>query len=509
MSKRTRKKPPPPPGPQGAGQAKARAPRRTRGARSRRPAWVNLLVVAVAIGAIYLVGVSLSPSIPDIPDPDTDSMTPPVARSFREARRAVVAEPQSGQAWGHYGAVCDAHERFEDAAYCYEIARELDPRDFRWVYFLAVTRDYLGAPEEVVVPLFESAAAMRPDYPALQYRYGDALVRLGMQAEATAAYRRVTELRPNLAIGHFGLGQSLLAQGENEDAVFHLERAVEMEPKDGAAMAALARGYSVLGQDEKAEETGELARDLQAVRALPDAARLEVVKLAMDPDSVVARAQTYMSRSDFANAISELELFLEMSPDHAVVHYLLGACFAGTNQVQPAIEEFSTALRLKPDLSDADFEWGNLLARRRQFDEALEHYLRALEHEPENADIHAKVGLVYEIQREAPASLRAYGQAAKFAPANPAYNVKFGKALMGAGDLTGAERHFRAALDVRPDDPNTLLQYGLVLERLGRIDEAQEQFVRAVELDPMHVAKRYLDRSRDREAGDHRVRRRR
>ena len=80
----------------------------------------------------------------DIPDPTASDMEPRVRACVDTARRAVQSKPESALAWGEFGTVCDAHSFHEAAVVCYQQARTLAPRDFRWAYFAAIVADGLG-----------------------------------------------------------------------------------------------------------------------------------------------------------------------------------------------------------------------------------------------------------------------------------------------------------------------------------------------------------------------------
>lgn len=64
-------------------------------------------------------------------------MEPQVAAKVSEAREAVLAGPESSEAWGRFGMTLHAHRLEGDAAVCYRRAAELSPGEFRWHYLLA------------------------------------------------------------------------------------------------------------------------------------------------------------------------------------------------------------------------------------------------------------------------------------------------------------------------------------------------------------------------------------
>ncbi|MDX1389991.1 MAG: hypothetical protein R3344_12420, partial [Acidobacteriota bacterium] len=100
-------------------------------------AWLRWTVPAAAVVAVALFayfGYRSLPEEPDweIPDPDLAGMPAPVVRALTSARDAVEAQPASDLAWGHLGAVCDAHHLYDCAAEAYRKAHLIAPKRFEW-----------------------------------------------------------------------------------------------------------------------------------------------------------------------------------------------------------------------------------------------------------------------------------------------------------------------------------------------------------------------------------------
>ena len=193
---------------------------------------VIAVVLVVSIGVWKLEGGddAIQPASVSLPNPDTSSMTVPVARTIREARAAALAQPDSADAVGRLGQVYHAHWLYDAAAACYEIAHKLAPENFRWVYLLAGAEELRGADGERVDELFREAIRLLPRYPPVYVRHADALLRIGRWAEARDAYAAAIERDPELAMGQRGLGQAALLMGDGAMAVEHLEQAARLEP---------------------------------------------------------------------------------------------------------------------------------------------------------------------------------------------------------------------------------------------------------------------------------------
>jgi len=69
------------------------------------------------------------------------------------------------------------------------------------------------------------------DNSTLLYKQGEALALQGKIPEAIGIFKKVTEISPYYALGHYGLGKAYLhLQGKRDDAVKELRKAAELDP---------------------------------------------------------------------------------------------------------------------------------------------------------------------------------------------------------------------------------------------------------------------------------------
>ena len=290
------------------------------------------------------------------------------ARAIGKAREAALAQPDSHEAVGRLGQVWHAHWLHDAAAACYEIARELAPEDFRWVYLLAGVEEIRGADGERVDQLFRAATRLAPRFPPVYVRHGDALLRLGRWSEARDAYTAAIERDPKLALGHRGLGQAALLLGDGPAAVEHLEQAARLEPEDRIAQVALARAFTLVDRSEQGAEATRKAQTFTAEARLPDPIFFDMQNLAVDPETLRARA----ARKQRANQLA----------------------FGG--DFDAALLEFERAARLAPRDPEIEHNWGTVLLRRGDLEEARRHFKKAIELNPQSADSLYNLGVVLE-----------------------------------------------------------------------------------------------------------------
>jgi tetratricopeptide (TPR) repeat protein len=304
----------------------------------RSKLWIGavVLVAGAALGkwasdgglALTDAGSGPAPESSDVPTLATQGMEPRVAAALEAARRDVLADLRSSAAWGRYGIVLDAHDLDVEATAAYRVAHRLDPKEFRWVYFLGRTSEFGGgAGEEAAETLFLDAISLRPDYAPTYVRLGDNLVRQGRIEEARDAFKRALELDPGLGKAHRGLGQAQLALGHAPEALPHLERAAQLVPQDGAAQASLARAYTLTGDRTRAREAAERSRTLDQIHTFPDPVTLEVGDAGTSASVCFRRARELMEFGNFRAAIPNLRIALENLTQNPFIHSRLGRCY--------------------------------------------------------------------------------------------------------------------------------------------------------------------------------------
>ena len=337
----------------GGGPARRSGPAAPRRAR-RLVRWIALGIVVVlagAAGGYFMLTPAARPGPSfnwPLPDPDLARMQPRVAERIRKAREVVLSRPESAEAWGRLGAVCDVHDLIDAAAPCYRWAQALSPQDYRWPYLLGYVREQQGADVAEITELFEQAARLEPRFPPTFFRLGDALMREGKTRKACDAYRRALDLYPTLAIVHRSLGQALIAAGDAQAALRHLEHALEYGQEDGAVYAAMARAYTQLGRPEDAEAAAARSARAPIALALPDPLRYEIGKLGISSWHCSERADALIQAGDYAAAIDQLEIVREQLPDNPKVHYRLGFALEKLGRTNEAITAYRHVIRIDP-----------------------------------------------------------------------------------------------------------------------------------------------------------------
>ena len=443
--------------------------------------WKGRRVARITPAVIVLAGMAwlhCSPAPPEssssesadetgIPSPDPTGMEPRVADRINQAREAVLGDP-TAEAWGHYGEVCHAHFLYVEAAACYRKAVSLSPGDARWAYLQALVGEQVGTEPDRVIDGLRAAADLNPRYPAVHYRLGVALGRAGRLEEAKAAYLKAIDLDADFAVAHRGVGQVLLSMGDIGGAVEHLDRAVNLVPADGAAQTALAQAYSRQGLSERSAQALDQAENLQPIEQFSDPIQDRMNSLAISATACTNRARSLMARGDFASAIPELKIVLEVAPTDAQAQLDIGTAYLNSSKPDLAIAHLGKAIDLKDDLIGAYVKLGWLLMSRNQLDESVELIRRGLAKAPEDARLLGGLAMVLTRRGELDEAITRCEKAVALAPESADLQTICGAAMFEKGDVEQAVRYYREALRLVPNHPEARRRLDQALEKLDR-----------------------------------------
>ena len=346
---------------------------------------------------VVFVSCKATPSSPELqplpPPPPLETLDAPVREQFQNRYDFVVQLRQNekssaeslGWAFGELGQLYHAYQHFDEARSCYQNARLLDPREFRWPY-------YLGHVERIQGDLaasdaaFESALAMRPDDVALIVWMAENDLDSQRFDAAATRFEAAIERDPGCVRAFLGRGRVEVERGDDALAILYLEAALAEQEDASAVHYALGRAYRGLGEDEKARaflqrtprtnvERIPMRFDdplLQAVSDLRRSAQYHVrlgqralfqeryeaairefeQALAVDSERSDARynlaaALLQLGRREAARA--ELEVLAAKAPDHVLGRLLRARMLAADGDLDAARAEIEAGLAVRPD----------------------------------------------------------------------------------------------------------------------------------------------------------------
>jgi eukaryotic-like serine/threonine-protein kinase len=258
-----------------------------------------------------------------------------------------------------------------------------------------------------------------------------------------------------LALIHNGRGQYNLALQE-------IQQALKLEPLDPDALLGEAAVFASMGRQDQAETTYKKA-------------------VAMRPRYWVGYYEAgvfYYLQKRYADATTEFEQALKITPNNALVHAALGGVLQPLGKDAEAEKHLEQSIELQPSYA-AYTNLGVLYYRQRRWVESAAVTKKALEINRNDWRAWSNLVIAYEwMNRKAEADeasrneLARLEEIAKVRPDDDEVQVELGL-LYSKGPLQEkAVPLIEAALARAPDDPSVLARAGEAYENLGNRDAA-------------------------------------
>ena len=234
---------------------------------------------------------------------------------------------------------------------------------------------------------FEAALRALPDDPETLFNVAMALIDLGDKPAAEERLREAIALDPEYREPRFNLALMLAERNDMEEAERHFRRATEIDPDDLDARTRWGDALARLGRTDEA---------------------LEVLTAVLAVDAALPAAQLVLGAARQAEGNAEaareaLNRVLEAAPgaprERSEAHYRLAALLeaqaaetigrhsAGDDDAEVE-SHLRAALELDPDFAEAHVLLGRLLGQQERFAEAAGHFARALVQDPSNSAWH-------------------------------------------------------------------------------------------------------------------------
>ncbi|HEX5473524.1 MAG TPA: tetratricopeptide repeat protein [Vicinamibacterales bacterium] len=273
--------------------------------------------------------------------------------------------------------------------------------------------------------LLESAAALDPAFPQVQYSLGVAYFSAKDYAKAAPA----------------------------------LERAIDADQTNTAARRMLALASM---------NTGRYARAVQLLAGDPERET--------DPSLEYAYGVSLVRSDRAAEATALFSRLLATHADSPEINVVLGEAHAQEGDFEGAIAALERAIALKADVADAHAALGLIYLKQGQLAKAAAALQTELAHHPENVRARETLAAALELDGQPDEAL---GQLREVLRAQPDYadaRYLMGKILLARGDAAGAVDHLEIAARLAPADANIHYQLAQAYQKLGRPQDASAQF---------------------------------
>jgi len=125
------------------------------------------------------------------------------------------------------------------------------------------------------------------------------------------------------------------------------------------------------------------------------------------------KAEGYLKKGNFNQAIREFETVLEKWPDDSRCYNKLGVCYASLRDFVKAKSYLEKALTLDLKYPEPYNNLGNICLERKEYEKSIELYKKALELNPDYAAAHSNLGLAYKRTKRINEAVKQFKKAAE------------------------------------------------------------------------------------------------
>jgi tetratricopeptide (TPR) repeat protein len=362
--------------------------------------------------------------------------------------------------------------RVDDAAALFREQIKEDPKSAESYFFLG-TILRLQKKNAEARQAFEKAAQLAPD----NLNPLDQLVDIDLaDKQFEAALQRVRQelaQKPDSAYAHCIEGKVWMAQHDYGRAESAFRKATELDPNMAAAYNALVTVY--VAANKLPQAIAELESMLQ--------------KSPNNPSLLTMAAVAYDKLENYEKARDTYEKLLSLNPDSALTLNNLAYLYGNRlNQLDRAVELARKARTLEATNAAIADTLGWILYKRAEYQEALPLLQEAAGKTPQDPEIWFHLGLTYYMMGQnnsARSALeKAVGAATDFPDKGEAQRrLSQLDRPDGAGDQSSLEQTL-ALLKQQPDDPILLSKLGAAYDKAGQPAKAAEAYEKALKSNP-------------------------
>ena len=229
---------------------------------------------------------------------------------------------------------------------------------------------------------------------------------------------------------------------------------------------------------ELEEKTKELNVKIQEVRATSEK---DVLAKKSFNDGI-----SQFRTGNYSESIKSLEKSLEMEPNNAAAHYMIGICHQVQQDLAGAKQAYLKAILVDSTYVSAYVPLGNIVNGEGKRQEALKYYRKAVELDPEQYKAHYGIGNVHFRAEKYKDAEKAYRDAV-------GVNAKYGDGWIGLGRALQSQGKHQDAIDALKKglehSKRSYLGYFVMAEAYNQIEQYQNALKAAN--DALKIRKNY------------------
>jgi tetratricopeptide (TPR) repeat protein len=181
--------------------------------------------------------------------------------------------------------------------------------------------------------IYKKILQLDPDQAAGHFMLGLIQFQKGIKDSAESELREAVRLSPDIAAAHLLLAQICFVHGQKDEVESHMQSAIDADPENPSIRNFV--GYYYLNQGKRDQALAEFK---QHVALAPD-----------DPNSHDSLAEAYFRQGNLKGAEKEYLQAIRLDPNFANPRYMLALIYEQKDQPQKAIQQLEEFIRLNPE----------------------------------------------------------------------------------------------------------------------------------------------------------------
>lgn len=302
---------------------------------------------------------------------------------------------------------------------------------------------------------YESLLKIASGLPAAYNNLGSLYLRLREYKKAAEVLEKGLKLDPKMSSASALLGIARYELGDYPGARRNLEAALRANPKDDHAELFLANDLIKLGD----------------LNAASDHLRQLSLRQPANQEIWYLLGKVHMKLSE--QALSKLN---EIDPDSVWVHEISGEIMEGMKNFDGALIEYKKAVEIAPEQAGTHYLLGNAYWSLRMWDPATEQFKLELVNDPANCLAQWKIGdIVLEQHADSGEALADIQKALEICPSLVQARIDRARALVNLDRHAEAVKDLEAAVKADPADPTPHFLLAQSYRALGKAQEAQAE----------------------------------
>ena len=202
-----------------------------------------------------------------------------------------------------------------------------------------------------------------------------------------------------------------------------------------------------------------------------------------DPE-IRNKANEFLDNVTFTEFISESAT--SKAESNAKPHYNRGLAYLRKSQYDEAIIELNKAIEIYPRYALAYNDRGVAYLRKKQYDRAISDFTMTLDINPKHHHAHYNRGIAYLDKRNYGEAISNLNQAIELDPSNPEIYYERGFAHLSKNQNEKAIADFNQAITLNPRYAKAFNDRGWAYVRKRQYDQAISDFSKAIEIEPKY-----------------------